>query len=389
MLILEPLYNKSVSSGIALEKERKKLLVDKTQIAGLANCKKKYSELSQVIDIANENILMPFVDVPLDAKIKSIMYAAEKSSVKIKSIKPMNYIYESKDGKSMVVQDKFFSIEGNASPKNFLQFLRNLWGTGLDNINLTALDSSGTNIRYYLKIEFMKKLDPPLKKTNNKVKGFKDFSLKNNPFTIIKPPPPPRALRKSPGPPPKPQKVVHSINGIELIGIADYGEQGMAIIEDKQKQNEMVYLMKGDSFRNAVVKAITSKSVTFFFSDNKQDVVVSLKDDSLKLTGSNVDTEQKSQKNKRKGHLGIMVETFSQDLANRYHMEYYPGLFVISPGRHKDVFKKHDVIIEINDQPVPNFEAALRVMNRVYAGQSLKIEMKRNGKTQHITYNAD
>ena len=280
--------------------------------------------------------------------------------------------------------------------KNFLSFLRNLWGTKLESLNLSSFENNGNggDIRYFIKIEFLNKNDSPFlnKDELGKLKKYKDFKLMYSPFEVIKPPPPPPPPRpKGPIAKPKPKPIVHSISGFELIGIADLNNKMMAIIDDKQK-NKVLYIKKGDDFRGAVVKEITDTTISFYFEDNKQTIEEKLKVNGLKLAQSDTSKNssvKKKNDNRRKGHLGIMVETFTQDIANRYSLEFNPGLFVISPGRHRNIFKKHDVIIEINDRPVPNFEAALRVMSKVYVGDKIKIELKRAGREKSFSYVAD
>ena len=384
--LVQPLYKMSQKSNTQLMSEKKQMLILKTKIAGLPNYRKKFNNLVDIIQVAENNSMMPFVDVALDVKIKAVMEAAEKSFVKIKSIKPMNDIQEIRDGKAKVIKDKFFSIEGTASVEDFLKFLRNLWGTKLESVNLSSINEVGSQLRYFIKIEFLKKSVPTFSYENSNSKPYKKFTLKNNPFTIIKPPPPPKPKTAEVIKPKGPPKIVHKLENFELIGIAEFNKEKMVIIDDKIKKR-VIYLLKGDSFRESVVKSITNNNVSFYFADNKQTITVKLKEKALKLKAGISD--KKDNKNKKKGHLGIMVETFTQDLATRYKLEFNPGLFVISPGRHKNVFKKNDVIIEINGQAVPNFEAALRVMDKVYAGNKIKIILKRDGKVKKFSYNAD
>jgi hypothetical protein len=383
--VINPLYRISKKSNNSLITEKKDLLILKTKVASLSNYNKKFANLANIVKIAEKSIIMPFVNVALDSKIKAIMGAAEKSHVKIRSIKPMNSIQETKDGKTKVIKDKYFSIEGAASIDNLLMFLRNLWGTKLDSINISSMNEVGSELRYFIKIEFLSKIEFKFDNSNDTVTAYKDFKLKYNPFTVIKPPPPPKPKYVKPIKT-EPPKIVHKLDNFTLIGIAQFNKDRMAIIDDKLKKRVM-YLLKGDSFRESIVKSISDKIVSFYFADNKQVITVKLKENALKLKAG---TPKKSNdKNKKKGHLGIMVETFTQDLANRYKLEFNPGLFVISPGRHRNVFKKNDIIIEINEQAVPNFEAALRIMNKVYAGDKIKIVLKRDGKVMNFSYNAD
>ena len=385
--IVSPLYNMSMRTDSSIVKDKKQLLILKTKLGGLNNYKKKYNDLIEIIKIAEKSVIMPDVTVQLDTKIKAIMTAADIASVSIRSIKPMNYIKEGSKGEPIIIKDKFFSIEGTASVERFMKFIRGLWGTKLESVNLQTMDKSGGEIRYFIKIEFLNKVKSDIDNEKNlkDYPKYKAFNLEHNPFTIIKPSPPPRPKKVEREEPKEPPKIVHTLSNFELIGIAEFNKEKMAIINDKEK-NKVIYLLKGDSFRESIVKSIKNKEVAFYFADNKQTIVEKLKDTGLKLKSS---TTPPNNKDKRKGHLGIMVETFTQDIANRYHVEFNPGLFVVSPGRHRNIFKKGDVILEINGQPVPNFEAALRVMNNVYVGDKLKIIFKRDGKSKTLSYNAD
>ena len=382
--VIDPLYKMSKKSTTQVIAKDKDLLIIKTKVSSLNVHRKKLMHLTNIIQIANKSSLMPFVDVPLETKIKAIMGAAENSFVKIRSIKPMNFTEETKDGKTRIIKDKFFSIEGTATIEKLMKFLRNLWGTKLDSINVSSMNDVGTELRYFIKIEFLAKIDFSLIDSGKDTRIYENFNLKHNPFTIIKPPPPPKPkiVKKTIN---KPEKIVHTLDNFELIGIAKFNKESMAIINDQIKKR-VIYLSKNDSFRKSVVKSIKETSVSFYFTDNKQTITVKLKTKTLELkTG----TSKKKNNNKKKGHLGIMVETFTQDLANKYKLSFNPGLFVISPGRHRKVFKKNDIIIEINDQAVPNFEAALRIMNKIYAGDKIKIILKRDGKEMNFSYNAD
>ncbi|MCF7791061.1 MAG: PDZ domain-containing protein [Victivallales bacterium] len=386
--IFFPLFNLSQKYNNKLIKKRKQLIVLKTKLAGLDEYRRNYRKLLKIIKVADKNSLMPYEDAPLNNKIKEIMKAASENSVKIKSIKPMNYIKEGEDGKPEVVRDKYFTIEGETTVYRFLNFARKLWGTELERVNISTIDKTGNRLRYFIKIEFLEKINLDLSDLKDiDAKKYKIFELKHNPFSIIKPPPPPRPKSKATHKPKGPPRIVHRITGYELIGIAHSGKKDIAIIKDTKK-NKVVYLVEGDHFRESIVRSIKAKSVIFYFADNKQKIVAKLKKSDLKLS-PNTQNRKNEKKGKRKGHLGIMVETFTRDLANRYHVEFNPGLFVISPGKHKDIFKKHDIILEINGQPVPNFEAALRVMNQIYSGDKINIVLKRNGKKMNLTYKAD
>ncbi len=382
--LVEPLTKMNVSSQSALVKERKNLLVAQTKLGGITNYKKKIMGLKDIIYIAESNNKMPDLSEKLNDKMKAVMQAAKDASVKVLSLKPINAITENDDGTVSTIKDKYISIDGNASIDSFLKFMRNLWGVALEEMELSSVSKDGSRLRFYIKLKFLPKpffeINSPANSTekNDTIK----FGVKHNVFTKIVPPPPPPPP-KPPGPPPPPPKPVHYLNNATLLGIAEFGPEKMAIIQDGQKRTTD-FITIGSNFRDSKLWKVEDNSAVFLFSDGGT-VTLKLPEEKKYYTiddGGNMNDRQK-------GHLGILAETFTEQLAEQYDIPFRPGLLVISSGAHGDKLKKGDVITSINGQDTPNFEAALSVMQNVYAGEELKITLFRQDKSLNISYRAD
>lgn len=379
VLLLEPLTKMNAEVSIKLQKQRKKLLVAKTKLGGLTNYRRMFYKLEKNVKVIEKSNLMPSIKATLQTKMKAVLSAAEKASVQISSLKPINSVLESEYGKATIINDKYFAIQGKANLASILNFLRNLWGTELVELDLTSDNKSGMGIRYYIKITFLPKSNYKFDFEANKNEPFKNFGVKDNIFTIIVPPPPPRP----PGPPPPPPKPVHHINNAKILGIADFAGVNMVIIKD-ENTNRVEYLVHGDKFRESKIAKITQIEVVFLFSDGET-VTLKLPKQGLGNIISNGDGEP----TKKPGHLGILAETLTEELAKQYNEKFIPGLLVISTGSHSDVFKKGDILVSINGTATPNFDAALKIMNKIYAGDELKVELSRKGEMISAKYKAD
>ena len=382
--LIEPLTKMDVSSQQALIKKRKELLVAQTKLGGLTNYKKKIMGLKNIIYIAEGNNKMPDLSEKLNDKMEAVMQAAKDASVNVLSLKPINAITENDDGTVNTVKDKYISIDGNASIDSFLKFMRNLWGVALEELELSSASKDGSKLRFYIKLSFLPKssfnIDTAVK--GNTVDTDIKFELKHNIFTKIIPPPPPPPP-KPPGPPPPPPKPVHYLNNANLLGIADIGAEKMAVIQDGQK-NVTDFITIGSKFRDSKLWKVDNNSAVFLFSDGGT-VTLKLPEEKKYYTvddGGNMNDRQK-------GHLGILAETFTEQLAQQYDIPFRPGLLVISSGAHGDKLKKGDIITSINGQETPNFEAALGVMQNVYAGEKLEISLFRQDESLNISYRAD
>ena len=375
---LIPLSKMNANAQTSLINKRKQLLIVRTKLAGLANYKKKINDLKEVIAISVNNSNMPNITERLNDKMKAVTSAATKASVKISSLKPMNFVSENEDGTVQTIKDKYISINGQSDINSFMDFLKNLWGTELEEIEVSREGKDGTLLRFYIKITFLPKMLDNIA-VNRSVKDTDvNFRIKHNVFSPVKAPVLPRTrLKLKPLPPPKP---IHQLNNTTLLGIAEFGEKMMAVIQDGVKK-ETDFFHVGDKYRDAKISKITNKSVVFVYPDG--DTLT------LRLPEEKKYYSVASEQNKRKGRLGILAETFNEELARQYHVPFRPGLLVISSGAHGNVFQKGDVITSINGQLISNFEGALDIMKSVYAGEELKIILFRHGRRMNVSYKAD
>ena len=378
--LLVPLTNMDVSAQKSLVKKKKELLIVKTKLGGLTNYRKKISDLKNVICIAVKNNSMPGIDEKLNDKMEAVMSAAKKASVKILSLKPINDVGENEDGSVKTIKDKYIAIDGNADINSFLNFLKNLWGVKLEEIELSSISKDGSRLRFYIKISFLPKTELDIKADKNEKTDIK-FGVKNNIFARIVPPPPPPPPKPPGWKPPPPPKPVYQLNNAKLLGVAEFGNNRMAIIEDGQKRITDFFFI-GSKFRDSKLWKVDKTSVVFLFSDGG---TVTLKLPKEKKYYNVADGDR----TKKKGHLGILAETFTEQLSKQYDLTFEPGLLIISSGAHGDVLQKGDVITSINGTQTPNFEAALGVMKSVYAGDTLKISLLRHGVKKNISYKAD
>ena len=378
LFLLEPLSKMNTSVQASLVKKRKELLVAKTKLAGLNNFRKKINDLKSIIGITKKNNNMPDLDELFNNKMNAVMSAAKKASVKVLSLKPVNAISENEDGTVKTIKDKYISIDGNCDINSFLDFLNNLWGVELEEIELSSASKDGSKLKFYIKIAFLPKINIDEKS----IKGESDkdikFGVKHNIFAKRLPPPPTSLSSK----PVEKPKIVHTLTNVKLLGVAGFENSKMAIIKDKQK-NITDFLIVGRKFRESKLYEVTKDSAVFLFSDG-QTVTLDLPKEKkyYKVDDSKDNT-------KKKGHLGILAETFTEKLARQYNLPFNPGLLVISSGAHSDVLQKGDLITTINGANTPNFESAINIMKDVDSGQELKIELERKGKTENITYKAD
>jgi hypothetical protein len=378
--LLTPLYNMKNSVQKSLVNKRKELLVVKTKLSGLTHYKKKINDLKKIICITKNNN-MPSINEMLNAKIKAVMSAAEKASVKILSLKPINAISENEDGTVKTIKDKYILIDGNSDINSFLNFLMNLWGVELEEIELSSVSKDGSKLRFYIKVSFLPKTNIDIASDKNVSPVDLQFGVKHNVFAKIIPPPPPPPP-KPPGWKPSMAKPVHHLNDAKLLGVAEFGNEKMAIIEDgKKKETDFFFI--GSKFRDAKLWKVNDKSAVFLFSDEGT-VTLKLPDEKKYHT-----TDDSNDKTRKKGHLGILAETFTEQLARQHGLTFEPGLLVISSGTHGDVLQKGDIVTSINGQQTPNFEAALGVMKAIYVGEELKISLLRHGVFKNISYKAD
>ena len=379
MFLLTPLYNMKNSVRNSLAAKRKELLVAKTKVGGLTNYRKKSNELKNVICIVEKNSNMPNVDEKLNEKMKAVTSAAKKASIsKLLSLKPISEIVTTDDGTSKTIRDKYISIEGNSDINSFLNFLRNLWGVELEEIELSSTSNDGSKLRFYIKISF-------LPETNFNIKSVKGvptdvkFGVKHNIFVRGTPVP----LSKTPQKPlpSLPKKAVHDLKDTNLLGIAELGDKKMAIVEDS-KNEKIDFLFVGDKFRDSKLWKVNKNSAEFLFSDGGT-VTLKLPEEKKYY---NVDDDA----SRKKGHLGLFSKTFTTQLAEEYNIPFRPGLLVVSSGEaHGDILHKGDVIISINGKRVQDFDAALSIMKTVYAGDELKISLLRHGEIKNVSYRAD
>ena len=378
--LLVPLSNMNDIAQKSLVDKRKELLLVKTKLGGLANYRKKIKDLNKVICFTMNKNNMPYIDEKLNNKMKAVMSAADNASVKVLSLKPINDVAENEDGTVKTIKDKFIAIDGNADLNSFLIFLNNLWGVELYELQVSSISENGSRLRFYIKILFLPKTELDIKPNNNEVIDIK-FGVKNNIFKKIVPPPPPPPPKPPGWKPPPPPKPVRKLDNAKLLGIAEFGNNKMAIIEDNQKRITDFFFI-GSKFRDSKLWKVDGTSAIFLFSDG-QTVTLKLPKEKKYYNVSDNNRE------KKKGHLGILAETFTEQLSKQYDLKFEPGLLVISSGAHGDVLQKGDVITSINGKSTPNFEAALGVMKTVYAGDDLKISLLRHGVNKNITYKAD
>ena len=377
MFLLTPLNNMKNSAQNSLTAKRKKLLVVKTKLGGLTNYRKKINDLKNVICLIEKNNNMPGVEVQLNDKMKAVTSAAKKASVKLLSLKPISDIVTADDGTVATIKDKYISIEGNSDINSFLEFLKNLWGVELEEIELSSISKDGSKLRFYIKISFLPKTDFTIKTVEGESVDVK-FGVKHNIFAKIVPPPPPSP--PTPPKPPPPPKPVHNLDGVKLLGTAEFGNEKMAIVEDSKKK-ETDFFFIGSKFRDSKLWKVNKNSAEFLFSNGE---TVTLK---LPKEKKYYKVDDKTGK---KGHLGILAKTFTKQLAEQYKIPFKPGLIVISPGgAHGNIVQKGDVITSINGKQVPNFDAALNIMKTVYAGDELKMSLLRNGERKNVSYEAD
>ena len=376
LFILTPLSDMNTAAQKSLVAKRKELLIVKTKLSGLVGYKKKINDLKEVICITEKEYNMPDITEKLNNKMKAVTSAANKASVKISSLKPMNVISEKKDGTVQTIKDKYISIDGKSDISSFLKFLQNLWGTELEEIEVSSTSRGGESLQFYIKVAFLPKIMYKIKPDPDMSYPAIQFGVKNNIFSIIKPPRSERPVRRA-LPPSKP---VHQLNNATLLGIAEFGAIKMAILEDGIKK-ETDFFLVGDHFRDATVLKVTKNSVVFKYPDG----------DTLSL---HLPKEKKyysidSASSKKKGHLGILAETLTEELAREKGMDFKPGLLVISSGAHDDVLHKGDIISSINGQPVSSFEDALNIMKSVYSGEEIKLTIFRADKMLSVKYKAD
>jgi type II secretory pathway component PulC len=369
----------NASAKKSLIAKRKELLIAKTKLDGVSNYRKEIFDLRDIIDITKNNSKMPSIGDKLNFKMKAIMTAAEKASVYILSLKPNSSVIEDEDGSTKILKDKYLSIEGNANINTFLNFLKNLWGVELEEIELSSAAKDGSKLRFYIKVSFLEKIKSAMQSSKEEKSIDINFGVKNNVFAKITPPLPPEPLRFKSLTPPKP---VHHLDGAKLIGIAEFGNTKIAIIEDGITKETNFYSI-GSKFKESKLYKVDSTSAVFMFSDGGN---VTLK---LPVEKLYYDIDSNDDNMKKKGRLGILAKTFTDQLANQNGTPFKPGLLVVSSGSHGDVLQKGDLITSINGTYTPDFEAALNIMKNVYIGEDLKIEILRRGESKKISYKAD
>ena len=379
--LLVPLTNMNNSSQKSLMAKRKELLIVKTKLGGLSNFKKKILDLKKVIYITRSNNKMPDIDNKLNYKMKAMMSAAKKASVKVLSLKPINSVGENDDGTVKIIKDKYISIEGSSDISSFLNFLKNLWGVELEEIELSSESKDGSRLRFYIKTSFFPKIDFAAKLAEGEHPTNIKFGVKHNIFAKIIPPPPPPPPKPPGWKPPLPPKPVYHLNNAKLLGVAEFGTEKMAIVEDGIKK-ETDFFFIGSKFRKSKLLKVDKQGAVFIFPEGGK-VTLKLPNEKkyYSVAGS-------TGKTKQRGHLGILAETFTDQLAKQYGIPFKPGLLVISTGSHGEL-QKDDIIKSINGTPTPNFESALEVMKNIFTGGELHMVISRKGKIMGISYKAD
>jgi type II secretory pathway component PulM len=258
--ILSPIVNSVEKAKSVLTEENKKLMIVNTKVSSLINLKKKNLNVAEIIKIIESSSDMPYESAPLNIKINTIVDNGNKSGVSITSIRPTSLIIQGQAGKQNTIKDKIFDIAGTGNVQSIMKYLRSLWGTEIENFNVSLESKTTSQLRFSAKIIFLPKLFD-IKENRDKKYIYSEYNVKNNPFDIVKPPPPPKPIATKPPPSPPPQPIAIAVDG-ELLGIVEANGVKNAVMLNK-KDNDLIILSEGERFNEHILKEIKKKEAVF------------------------------------------------------------------------------------------------------------------------------
>lgn len=402
--VLEPVYSKWEKAGSVLAKKEKELKKRKRKIREKKNWLEDKEKLAVQIAEIMARIKMPDSDSKIPERVKAIMQASRKSSLKVNDIRPMSTLLD--DGETQVVNT--FSIEGFTMTMGFIDFIENIWGMKIEELSLSMSQQAAKPIKYYTKLVSLDKKDPILKEiaSGEKVSPG-NFRLMNDPFfpkirkVEVQEKEPPEELEMEVSLPDDSEEIgmpgggatSGSIAGLRLVGIADFGNRPTAILWDDSK-GEDYFLSMNEKILDFTVTEIYAKGVALTDGGGTvnrlefPEVSDSLETVPFEEVGHEAfvpANEAEAQPVNKKGRLGFQIKTLTPAMAREKGLPLAGGLLVTKGREGETDVTKGDIITSINGIKVAAISQAAKIMKTVNAGDEVMLELYKNG--EHLEVN--
>lgn len=389
--LFDPVYAKWKTANAALKKVERELINVQRKVRERGRWQRDRDRLSERMEMINAKVKMPSSDTELSERVKAIMDAARRASVKVTNLRPMPRTLE--DGKTKMVDT--FSIDGAADMHGVVSFLDNLWGMKVGELSLSMSEDKERPVKFYGKIaslppwEFKSHVDsgksPGVKITAFKLSG-DPFYPKQRLAPVSRPRSAEKVVKEDISPPPLPKPTV-VLAGLRLVGISDIGGKKMAIVVDDSAQKDL-FLREGDTVRDYTVSGISDVEVVFKAGEGvtgtirlpeRPKDVIEVSSKEAKGT-----INKGAKESPGKARIGISVKALTPEHVKEKGIEVESGLIVSKVDeRIRDVFVD-DVITSINGIKTSSVGSASKILKNMEVGEDVELEIIRNGEQSRV-----
>ncbi|NPA39126.1 MAG: PDZ domain-containing protein [Thermodesulfobacteria bacterium] len=375
--IFNPIYRRWQKTSFKVEELNKKLKEEEAKLGLKKRIRRRHKELLKELGILKAKINKSFIKGNLGEKVGTITMLAQQCGIKLSNLRPV----VRKDPETGETYYEFI-LEGEATPFQFIDFVEDLWGLNLKELNISKT-RKGT-FHFYIKAV---SLPQEIAEVFKKVKAVPTKKKKLVVFKIPKPQIIPAKVekvetnKKPPSIKPPPPKL--NLTGLRLVGISSLGNEKMAVIVDDTK-HEDYFVKTGDYVRKYRVVKIEENKVVLSNDQGVTGEITFPKEKSSpgETQSQEVASTQKPKKKKRI-HLGISLRVITSELAKERKLPVSTGLLV-TKSKDGSPILPGDVITQINGLPVSTIMQAKKIIANIQPGQEINFKVWREGEWQNI-----
>jgi hypothetical protein len=253
---VEPAWASWESGRAEVRAEREKLAAMAEHLATRDDATEIGDSLRERLAGVSADIAMPSPDVPLPQLLNSITGAAQEGPVQLVSMRPVRGLDNEEPRVEMIV------AEGSGTADALARFLQRLGGLEVRELRLNRLDSSRPELDIAMRLSLLDVDDfAAVRALGLETPPAAALALAADPFTPRVPPrPPQRAEPRRREPAPEPPPAVLDLSGYELVGISQPGEDTVAIVTARERQ-EHYFVSVGDEIDGMKVDEIGVETV--------------------------------------------------------------------------------------------------------------------------------
>ncbi len=380
-LIFNPVYRKWENVREKLKKVEKEVQKERLKLGLARKIKIRKKEAEKKVGILKGLINEKLFKGSIGNRVEVIAKEAIEAGVKLTNLRPIKRS-NPENGTSYYE----FVIEGEGSFSGFINFLKNLKGLYIKELNFSR--TRGKGLHFFLKASSLPE------EAEKFLHGVKTIAVKKRKKEVgwFKP-----AVKLQPEPKKiKTEQKVQMVNKppvvkketplpFKLVGISSINNIKMAVITDIKKGEDR-FVEEGDQIEGYKVVEIGKRQVVFVDSLGNKRILSFPKEKGEEIQLYQETNQKKKTRKKKKFRrvkLGISVRVLDAELAKSKKIPFSTGLLVTKVKNNTQIYPG-DVIVEINGIKVFSISQVKKIISSFHPGQEVNFLVWRNGRKEKI-----